>query len=104
MNWRPENWKTPERYTDYQIGYEDGADAMLKALKKNKARPRVSFLSKNARLRNPQPDLVQTLNPVTRRYVKIDRATGTILSHKRTTGPYKHIPIATASRERTARA
>ena len=39
-------------------------------------------------------DLVQVRNPKTNRYVKIDRAAGMILAHKRTEGPYKGIPVA----------
>lgn len=34
---------------------------------------------------------VQVKNPVTRRWVKIDRKTGRIVSHKKTPGPYKGI-------------
>jgi hypothetical protein len=34
---------------------------------------------------------VQALNPVTKRYVKIDTDTGRIIDHKRTAGPYKGI-------------
>ena len=33
----------------------------------------------------------QALNPVTRRYVKIDTDTGRIIDHKKTAGPYKGI-------------
>ena len=40
-------------------------------------------------------DIVQLLNPKIDRYVKIDRAIGEILSHKKTKGPYKNIPIIT---------
>jgi len=36
-------------------------------------------------------DRVQTLNPLTRRYVKIDTETGRIIDHKRTAGPYKGV-------------
>ena len=39
-------------------------------------------------------DIVQTRNPKTDRYVKIDRSRGRIVAHKRTQGPYKGIPIA----------
>ena len=31
---------------------------------------------------------IQALNPVTRRYVKIDTGTGRIIAHKTTAGPY----------------
>lgn len=34
---------------------------------------------------------VQALNPVTRRYVKIDTDTGRIIDHKKSAGPYKGI-------------
>jgi len=37
---------------------------------------------------------VQVLNPRTKRYVKIDRELGLIVSHKKSKGPYKLIPIA----------
>lgn len=40
------------------------------------------------------PDLVQIRNPKTNRYAKIDREKGIIISHKKTKGPYKGIPIA----------
>jgi len=38
-------------------------------------------------------DLVQLRNPKTGLYVKIDKAAGMILSHKKTPGPYKGIRI-----------
>jgi glutamate dehydrogenase/leucine dehydrogenase len=34
---------------------------------------------------------VQALNPVTKRYVKIDTNTGRIVDHKKTAGPYKGV-------------
>jgi hypothetical protein len=34
---------------------------------------------------------VQALNPVTKRYVKIDTSTGRIVEHKKTAGPYKGV-------------
>ena len=34
---------------------------------------------------------VQALNPVTRRYVKIDTVSGRIIAHKKTAGPYSGI-------------
>ena len=34
---------------------------------------------------------VQALNPVTKRYVKIDTSTGRIVEHKKTPGPYKGV-------------
>ncbi len=39
-------------------------------------------------------DLVQVKNPRTDRYVKIDRSKGKIVAHKKSTGPYKDIPVA----------
>lgn len=39
-------------------------------------------------------DVVQAKNPRTNRYVKIDRSAGKIISHKKSTGPYKDIPVA----------
>lgn len=38
-------------------------------------------------------DLIQIKNPISNRYVKIDRTVGSILSHKKSPGPYKGIPI-----------
>ena len=37
--------------------------------------------------------IIQTRNPRTGRYIKIDRFRGIILSHKRSEGAYKKIPI-----------
>ena len=39
-------------------------------------------------------DIVQVKNPKTERYVKIDRTEGKIISHKKSEGPYKNIPVA----------
>ncbi len=39
-------------------------------------------------------DLVQVKNPRTERYIKIDRSVGQIVSHKKSSGPYKDVPIA----------
>lgn len=39
-------------------------------------------------------DVVQVKNPKTGRYVKIDRSAGKIVSHKKSKGPYKSVPIA----------
>ena len=47
-------------------------------------------MSKNHKKR----DVVQVKNPKTNRYVKIDRDKGQILSHKKSEGPYKNVPIA----------
>ena len=38
-------------------------------------------------------NIVQTKNPKSGHYVKIDRNAGRILNHKSTEGPYKNIPI-----------
>lgn len=45
-------------------------------------------------------DVVQVKNPKTGRYVKIDRSKGRIVSHKKTKGPYKGIPVARKKRKR----
>lgn len=37
--------------------------------------------------------IVQTKNPRTGHYVKIDREAGKIISHKSSDGPYKNVPI-----------
>ncbi|MBI2933983.1 MAG: hypothetical protein HYY29_00270 [Chloroflexi bacterium] len=34
---------------------------------------------------------IQALNPVTRRWVKIDTTTASIIEHKQSPGPYKNI-------------
>ena len=34
---------------------------------------------------------VQVLNPVTKRWVKLDTTTGRIIDHKKTAGPYKGV-------------
>ena len=44
-------------------------------------------------------DLVQIKNPKIDRWVKIDKATGTIVSHKKSKGPYKGIKIAGKKRK-----
>jgi len=38
--------------------------------------------------------IVQVKNPKTGRYVKINREEGLIVSHKKTEGPYKNVPVA----------
>lgn len=38
-------------------------------------------------------NIVQTRNPRTGRYVKIDRTRGLILGSKKSEGPYKGIPV-----------
>ena len=39
-------------------------------------------------------DIVQVKNPKSDHYVKIDRSAGKIISHKKSEGPYKNIPVA----------
>lgn len=39
-------------------------------------------------------DFVQVKNPKSGRYVKIDRSAGKIVSHKKSDGPYKGVPVA----------
>lgn len=39
-------------------------------------------------------DVVQIKNPRSGHYVKIDRDAGKIISHKKSEGPYKGVPIA----------
>ena len=39
-------------------------------------------------------DVVQVKNPRTGHYVKIDRAAGKIVSHKKSDGPYDGVPVA----------
>ena len=39
-------------------------------------------------------DIVQVKNPKSGHYVKIDRSVGKIISHKKSSGPFKDIPIA----------
>jgi hypothetical protein len=41
-------------------------------------------------------DRVQALNPVTKRYVKIDTNSGRIIDHKKTAGPYKGVREVTS--------
>jgi len=43
--------------------------------------------------------IVQTKNPRTGRYVKIDRSKGEILSSKKSEGPYKEIPVIRKGKE-----
>jgi hypothetical protein len=38
-------------------------------------------------------DVVQVKNPRTKHYVKIDRSVGKIISHKKSEGPYKNVPV-----------
>lgn len=42
-------------------------------------------------------DIVQLKNPVTCRWIKVDRTTGCIIGHKKSKGPYKNIKKARKS-------
>ena len=42
-------------------------------------------------------DIVQVKNPRTGHYVKIDRAAGKIIDHKKSEGAYKDVPVARKS-------
>lgn len=44
-------------------------------------------------IRKNKKALVQIKNPKTKRYTKIDKARGKIISSKKTAGPYPGIPI-----------
>jgi len=44
-------------------------------------------------------DVVQVKNPKTGRYVKIDRDAGRIISHKKSSGKYKGVPVARKSKK-----
>jgi hypothetical protein len=44
-------------------------------------------------------DRLQALNPVTKRYVKIDTSTGRIVDHKKTPGPYKGVREITTKKK-----
>lgn len=39
------------------------------------------------------PRYVQVKNPMTKRWVKIDRQTGSIIGHKQSPNPYKNVPF-----------
>ncbi len=43
-------------------------------------------------------DIVQIKNPKTGNYVKIDRSVGIVISHKKSVGPYKGVPIVRKKR------
>ena len=53
-------------------------------------------MTAKAPTRSRQRDVVQVKNPRSGRYVKIDRSVGMIVSHKKSPGPYKDVPIAIA--------
>ena len=42
-------------------------------------------------------DIVQVKNPRSGHYVKIDRTAGKIIDHKKTSGAYKNVPVASKS-------
>jgi hypothetical protein len=46
------------------------------------------------KMSNRRRDVIQTRNPKSGRYVKIDRDAGRIISHKKSEGPYANVPIA----------
>jgi len=56
------------------------------------------FISKR-KTKPKKRDLVQLKNPISERYVLIDRTTGTIVSHKKSPGPYKGVPIGKKKEE-----
>lgn len=87
--------------------YGEGGDSpQFIGLKQVKEAPRrLSFLAR----RGDQPskrvrftvrgsakkrEIVQLPNPITKRWTKIDRTTGTILSHKKSPGAYKGVTVA----------
>ena len=47
----------------------------------------------------PRVRLVQVLNPITNRWVKIDTQLGCIVGHKKSPGAYKGIKIAEKKKE-----
>lgn len=44
--------------------------------------------------KSSKSDVVQVKNPRSGKYVKIDRAKGKIVGHKKSEGPYKNVPVA----------
>ncbi len=51
-------------------------------------------MPKNKSSGSGKRDVVQVKNPRTGHYVKIDRDAGKIVSHKKSEGPYKNVPVA----------
>ncbi|MDH4028526.1 MAG: hypothetical protein OEU95_06830 [Nitrospirota bacterium] len=43
---------------------------------------------------NKKSNIVQVRNPKSGHYVKIDRTAGKIVSHKKSSGPFKNVPVA----------
>ena len=46
---------------------------------------------RSGKLKGPISKRIQVLNPVTKRYVKIDTDRGRIIDHKKSPGPYKSV-------------
>ncbi len=46
---------------------------------------------RSGKLKGPISKRVQALNPVTKKWVKIDTSTGRIVNHKKSSGPYKGV-------------
>ena len=46
---------------------------------------------RSGKLKGPISNRVQALNPVTKKWVKIDTTTGRIVAHKKSSKPYKSI-------------
>jgi addiction module HigA family antidote len=55
---------------------------------------RVKRLVAGREAKTSKRDVVQVRNPRSGKYVKIDRSKGQILSHKKSEGPYKGVPVA----------
>ncbi len=51
----------------------------------------VAKRDRSGKLKGSISHRIQALNPVTKKWVKIDTSTGRIINHKRTSGPYKGI-------------
>jgi hypothetical protein len=46
---------------------------------------------RSGKLKGPISHRIQALNPVTKKWVKIDTSTGKIIDHKSSSGPYKGV-------------
>ena len=53
-----------------------------------------------AAARGKKRNVVQVMNPRSKRYVKIDKSAGLIISHKKSAGPYKGVPVIKARKRR----
>jgi hypothetical protein len=51
-------------------------------------------MKKNKKTSSDKHDIVQLKNPKSKRYIKIDRTIGIIVSQKKSPGSYKNIPVA----------